>query len=236
MKKINTLNRIYIATLTALLVATVIKISNFHGSSRYYYSASVTGPPTYPIYVHSSFFIADGDDDVQIMNESVNGHGGKWGDSDMAQVTDQERLPKALVLKFVSYREKTFYTDTIPLPAKVIEDIFKTGLEKGLFKPLFRNGMEVQGMFFLVGIANNGKVVVWLQGKKFERKLLTHQLHPKVLKEVLNVFGTDYTPAEYLKTFDEYDANDYKKMLQQGIDKNANYADSSTHYLQYGLW
>lgn len=236
MRKINALNWVYITTLTALVIATVIKIYSFHGSSRYYYQASVTAPFTYPVYVQDSYFILEDDQQGPIANEQVNGHAYNWGDADSQESTTQERLPKALVLKYASYRENAFYNDTIPLPAKIIATVFETAGQNNSYKTLPGSGLDVRGLAFLIGIANNGQIVVWLQGKKFEQKLLTYKLKPKKPKEELRYGNRFFLPDIYMKEFDRDLPDNYKKLVAKDSDKNANYADSTTRYLRYGLW
>ncbi|WP_158988790.1 DUF2931 family protein [Mucilaginibacter sp. L196] len=235
MKKINILNWFYIITLTALVIITTIKIYNFHGSSRYYYSSSVTAPYAYPVYVQDIYFILEGDEQGQINHEQVNGHAYHWGDADVDGSTTQERLPKALVLKYASYRENAFYNDTIALPSKVIAAVFERAGQRNIYKTLSaESGRDVQGLMFLIGIANKGQIVVWLQGNKFEQKLLTYKLHSWQPKEEMDYDHQFYFADTYMKAFDENLPDSCKKLIASGLDKNANYADSSTRYLQFG--
>jgi hypothetical protein len=235
MKNHNLLNKIYIVILVGMVIATGIKVHNYHAGDRYYYAASFTAPPTYPMYVQDCQFITEGDgyNQVYIKRDHVNGGSGKWGDSDSEQTEEQERLPNALVLKYASYREKAFYFDTIPMPAKLINDIFESSLKKDLNVGLYSSGAkELPGLIFLIGIANNGNIVIWLQGKKYERKILTYHLKPIIPTGDQFYNGAFYPPGKYFEQFND-PGQDYKKAVAQGIDAHAKYADSSTRYVEY---
>ena len=230
MKKLNLLNKIYIFLLGAMIIATGIKVHNFHAGERYYYAASFTSPPTYPMYVQDARFITEGNSDNQVFikRDNVNGGGNRWGVGDPESAEEQERLPSALIVKYASYREKAFYFDTIPLPAKVIDKIFAGSAQKNLNVELSSSGpREVPGLIFLIGLANNGNLVIWLQGREYERKLLTYHLKP--IKPAENQF---YLPKNYFDSF-HIDTAKYNKMVRQKTDAGANYADSSTYYVEY---
>jgi len=234
MRKLNILNKIYIVILVAIIIATVIKTHHYDAGDRYYYTASFTAPPTYRMYVQQSQFITEGDgqNHVFIKSDNVNSGSSTWGNGDSEDTEEQERLPKALVLRYASYREKAFYADTIPLPTKVIDEIFAGGIEKNINVGIYTSGgPELSGLIFLIGIANNGNIVIWLQGRKYERKILTYHLKP--IKPTQDQFyESQFYPVKTYFDYFNIDTAGYKKMVKNGIDAHANYADSATHYIE----
>lgn len=236
MKKLNTINKIYAALLIGVVAATVIKMYVYYSTPRYFYTASFTAPQTYPVYLLDGYLILEGkDEDIKsISYENVNYNRSTWGEGDFNSPDRKERLPKALVVKYASYRDRNFYFDTIPLPRKLIYDVFE-GREKEnkRLHPVktaytFSNPPQLS---LVVGLANKGNIVIWLQSENFEKKLLTYHIDPRKPEGELYYQGEKYTPVDYFNHFELTD--EYKKAEAKGIDKNANYADSSTHYLQH---
>ncbi|SDF78739.1 hypothetical protein SAMN05216464_1311, partial [Mucilaginibacter pineti] len=69
----------------------------------------------------------------------------------------------------------------------------------------------------------------WLQGKDYERKLLT--CHLKTIQPQGNQdYDNRSIPATtYFEHF--YLDKQIREAIMKGVDQNANYADSTTHYL-----
>lgn len=236
--KLNTLNKLYLLILLGMIIATGLRIHRYHRSSRYYYATSFTAPMTYPVFVQQAYLILAGGMNVSISCQDVNdGYQMKWGETETNLSTNSlNRLPVALVIKYASYRDQTFYADSIPLPAVLIDSIFKTAEQKGITRKREAVGNDgTPPLSFLIGIANKGNMVVWLQGKKYERKLFTCQLKTIRPKEDQEYGDKHYPPATY---FDHFRVSDeYKRAVSRGADNKANYADSTTHYLEHDyLW
>jgi hypothetical protein len=235
MKKLNLLNIIYLVILAGMIIATVIKVRKYDSGDRYYFSAGLTAPLTYPVFVNQAYFILAGDNNEtgSVLLNDVNQHNSKWGynlnNTDL--VSDRSRLPKALILEYASYRDKKYYYDSIPLPATLIDSIFKSSVAKGMMMPLSMGTSDVGGLSFLIGLANNGNVVVWLQGKNYEKKLGTYHFNPQPPTGKFSSDGNQvYTGKTLFDVF--YISDDLKEQIATDKDSNANYADSTSHYLE----
>ena len=231
MKKLNLLNRIYLTVLVLLCIATTIKIIRYKSWTRYYFSASVCAPKTYPVYVRDCYFILSDGQIGNIGTGDVNDHRSDWGNSEFEETYEKQQLPVKLVLEYASYREKAFYRDTIDLPADSISRIFKSSRSKGINQTLYRPGGDVGGLNFLIGIANKGNVVVWLQGKNYEVTVMKHRIVAREPVGDQTYHEGRLSKKQYFeKVF--YIDKDLQEAMDQGKDRNANYIDSSTHYIR----
>jgi hypothetical protein len=231
MKKLNLLNKIYLVILTGFIIATAIKVYRYHGGDRYYYNGGVTKPPTYPVFVNQcDFVLTDGSYTSAALRLDVNQHTDSWGTLNPTASVDRLLLPKALLLEYASYRDKKYYRDSIPLPITLIDSLFKTSTAKGLQIPLSNGVHDVMGLTFAIGIANNGTVLIWLRGKHYEKQLLVCHLKPKPPTGELRDMDQTFSGA---RSFDVFSiSDDLKKEIAAGKDSHANYADSTTHYLE----
>ncbi|MCH5597479.1 DUF2931 family protein [Niabella ginsengisoli] len=163
--KLNFINKLYIAMTSILVMAIGIKFFNYKSWEQYYYFSSVCAPESYPIAIHNSYFILADGDLGHIKDEDVDNFTSKWGEEYYyTESSQRERLPVKLVLQYVSYRDKKFYSDTLNLPEKEIKQIFESALRNKQAKELHSYPTDVKGLTFLVGIANDGNVAVWLRG------------------------------------------------------------------------
>lgn len=231
MKQFNLLNRIYLSILILLCIATAIKLFTYKSWSRYYFSASFCAPRTYPVYVRDSYFILSDGGRGNIGSEDVNYLKSDWGNSEFEETYREQQLPVKLVLEYASYREKAFYRDTIDLPIDTISKLFKSGRVKGINQTLYRPGGDVDGLNFLIGIANKGNIVVWLQGKNYERVLIKHRIIAREPLGDQTYHERRLSKKNYLeKVF--YIDEDLQKEMDQGKDRNENYIDSTSHYIE----
>lgn len=232
MKKLNVLNKIYLVVLALLIIATIAKLLHYKGWSRYFYSASVSAPRMYPIAVYRADFLLSDGTSASVDASEVSDQRLDWGQGEFPQTSERQQLPLKLVLDYVSYRDQSFYKDTIDLPAKLIDSIFKTSERTGIRQSIYRAGGDAMGLVFLIGIANNGNVVVWLQGDKYERILLKHKIVAREPSAADLFNGKQLIKKEYMEQAFGDLSDDFFKNLAEGVDKDANYIDSASVHLR----
>ena|SRR6218665_1207005 len=226
--KFNFINKALTAISFALLIAILYNVMSYKSWDRYYYFSSVCTPESYPVRLQDCYFItADKNELGTINKEDIFRNNSKWGEEYFfAEVQEPLRLPKQLVLEYVSYSDKKQYQDTIDLPQEKIKNIFIKADKKNQFEDIHNSSKEVKGLRFLVGIASNGNVIVWIRGKFLEEVLLKTKLNPK--DEISN---KENMSIEIEKIFKDL-PNDIKIKVKSGWEKNANYLDSTTHYIE----
>lgn len=237
--KLNFINKLYIAITLILVIAIGIKFFNYKSWERYYYFSSVCTPESYPIAIHDSYFILDDGDLGHIKDEYVNDFTSKWGQEYyFAESNERSRLPVKLVLQYVSYRDKKFYSDTLDLPKKEIKQIFESALQNKQAIELYNSSNKAKGLTFLVGIANDGNVAVWLRGVFLEKLILKQKLTAKEPKGDETFYEKRLSKAEYIKKSFENLEDSVKLKLDNGFEAKANYIDSPTHYIDKNreLW
>ncbi|PWS32577.1 hypothetical protein DF947_05745 [Pedobacter paludis] len=240
--KINRLNKIYIVLSITLVVATIIKILNYKGWERFYYFTSICAPQNYPIAIHDAYFLTgEGEDDFAWINfEDVKNFTSKWGEEYYSQeARDRLRLPTKLVLQYASYRDQKFYSDTLDLPQKKILNIFKSALKnKTAIAFSSGGGMVKKGLNFLVGIANDGNIIVWLRGVFLEKVIFKGKIKPHEPQGDETYFEKRLPKAAYLKKMFEDLPDSVKTKLNSGFDAKVNYIDSPTYYIEKNrkLW
>lgn len=232
MKKLNVLNKIYLAIFVSLIVAVAVKLLNYKGWSRYYYSASVSAPRMYPIEVYRADFVLSDGTRESVKTSDVNDQRLEWGQGEFPETSERQQLPVKLVLDYVSYRDQSFYKDSINLPARLIDSIFRNSKKAGIQQSIHKYGTNAEGLVFIVGIANNGNILVWLQGDKYERILLKHKITAREPAAADLFNERQLTKKEYLgQAFGDLRA-DFFKDLAKGVAKDANYIDSASNYLR----
>lgn len=225
MKNLNILNKIYLIILSLLVLFTAYSIVSYNAWSRYYYTASLSAPGEFPVHARGSYFITDGREKVYITDNTVNNGRTTWGEKDIYAPMEKRLLPEKLLLNYASYRDKSFYKDTISLPVKLIKDIFKNesaNQESGAESVDYNTGVKFD---FIVGLANGGNVIVWLRANNKETVLLKHSI--KASKPVGNdtYYEKRLSPNEYFKkvfSIDEQEQAQFDK--ERG--KVVNYIDT----------
>lgn len=231
MKKLNLLNKIYLVILILVVIATAVRVWEYGFSSRYYYSASITAPRTFPVKVRDCYFILADGEMGSIADSDVNDHRTQWGNGDFEETHRKERLPVKLVLEYCSYRDQKFYRDTINLPAKMIDSIFNTGKDNRIFQSIYAPGANVLGLSFLIGIANEGNIVVWLHGaSNYEKVLLKHRVIAREPVGDQLYYEKQLTKPEYLKKVFEYMDEETERQISAVAGKKENYIDSASNY------
>jgi hypothetical protein len=234
--KFNFLNKIYLAIAFLLLGLITNKLWHYKPWDRYFYSSSICAAYSNPIividatfdvdYEPSSFILSNEDDYPRIYYSNVNDFGSNWGQSVFDAEEDNKskmwRLPNKLSIEYASIRERKFYAGIVNLPREEIRKIFRS---KNRDIPLS----------FLIGIANNGNVIIWLRGDDFQTTLLKTKFEAERI-----ISGDSITWQEQnfskMNCFDSI-ANQMDDSLKleiaHGFEKNANYIDSPTHYMDY---
>lgn len=231
--KLNVLNKIYLLITFFLVIAIFCNILNYKSWERYYFASSACTPLSYPIILNSCQFLTnDSNDDAWIKVENVNKFSSKWGDEEFFQVDKPMRLPNKLVLKYASYSEQKFYSDTINMPEKKIIEIFKKAEQNKNFENLHSSSGDKKGLHFLVGIAHNGNIKIWLRGVLLENVILQTKIYPKEPKDDETYYEKRLPKKIYLSKVFEYLDDSLKIKINDGWEKNSNYMDTATYYIK----
>ncbi|RYD71314.1 MAG: DUF2931 family protein, partial [Sphingobacteriales bacterium] len=197
--KVNFVNKIFLAVGVVLLAAIAWKIIKFQSWNRYYYAASVSAPQSFPVFVREIYFTT-ADDNVWMDTEKVNGFNSSWAQEDyFPDVHESNLLPEKIVLKYASFREGSFYSDTIPLPADKLKAAVDAAFKNNNTVDIYFNGMQKTGLSFLVGIANNGNIIIWLTGAKQTIEIMRAKINAKPPGAEDLYYGGDMSKSEYLK-------------------------------------
>ncbi|TKC01773.1 DUF2931 family protein [Pedobacter cryotolerans] len=234
--KINKLNWFYMGLAFALLAAIIYQKLSYKSWERYNYSVGITAPQTFPVHVREAYFLLPGDDfesaDDEDVNEFITTWGVNYGTTNHAR---SARLPQHLVLKYFSYRDKKFYADTLALPQKEILQMFKAAQINEQFLRLSEYAGLKKGLSFVIGIANNGNVIVWLRGVCLERELLRTQLKPVESTADDLFYEKPLSKDDYFNYAFENLSDSLKTVYISGFDANANYIDTPSRYIENNM-
>ncbi|KFF11046.1 hypothetical protein IW15_17955 [Chryseobacterium soli] len=238
--KLNTLNTIYVFVISALLVATAFKVIHYKKWERFYYETSVFAPKYHPAYLQSVEFLFPDNTSYYVMSDDMENFNSDWGQQSSPSRNDDEAqlLPEKLFVRYVSYREKAVYSDTIELPKEKMMEIFKKAKKAHKTIPIYYSHPQKgdkEELIFLIGIANNGNVLVALRGKNFDEVIL--KKHLKRQTAYSRIVYLDYMTRErkekplkdcFNELFEglKYDTI-LKRKIDSGYEKNANYIDSA---------
>ena len=237
--KLNLVNKIYIGIAIILVLGIIWRVLRYKAWDRHYFFASVSAPYTYPIYIRDIYFIYPNEDEYgggfYNTTDEVNDFNSSWGSEYYSpRVNEPLLLPKQLALQYVSYRDKKFYKDTLDLPRQTIEHIFKQAKTDGQLLSISSNNTmdDKKGLRFVVGIANDGDLVVWLRGMFFEKVILKTKLKPKDLSPKDLYYAKEMNKQEYYNKVFEDMPDTLKQLIERGYDKGAKYIDSPTYYIE----
>lgn len=229
--KLNGVNKIFIAIAVLLVAAIAWKRYNYNAGGRYYYDAMACAPETFPVYVRELYFITGNGDHVSFDTEDVNHFNSYWKMFDVFPESNQaELLPEKMVLKYASFREGSFYSDTIQLPEEKIKAAFDESLKNNKGTDIYYLGQQKKGLCFMAGIANNGNIIVWLRDEGGEKEMMRTKLAAKTPQPTDTYFGQDMSPKAYLEDRFSFLSDSIKTIIRSGFDANANYIDSATNY------
>ncbi|WP_113653543.1 DUF2931 family protein [Pedobacter namyangjuensis] len=237
--KINSVNKLLIGFGILIIAVIIYRVLTFKGWERYNYSATVTAPASFPISISTLYFTLENDDFESINSEDVSGFSAKW-QSYYTSVdhAESQKLPSAIKLSYFSYRDQKFYNDSLQLPRGKIKQVFATASKNNQFLVLSQYAGIKKGLAFMVGIANDGNVVIWLRGVNLEQEVFRAKLKPK------NPTPNDYfihgrlTKDEYFKEAFKDLSDSVKTLFKNGYDEKANYIDSPSRYIENNkeLW
>ncbi|PSK93376.1 DUF2931 family protein [Taibaiella chishuiensis] len=230
--KLNFINRAYLALACIVLVAIVVRICRYKSWERYYYFSSISAPASYPVYVREAYFItADPNDDSWFDNRDVNDFNTTWGDEYFfPEVRTAMRLPEKLVLKYASYRDSKFYRDTLDLPREQIRRAFEQAVKKNTTRSMGTSDQGRRGLYFVLGIGNGGKVVLWLRGKGFEQQVLKTVIAAREPEGDDTYYRKRLPKQEYLDEVFDRLPDSLRREMARGWEAGASYGDSLSHY------
>lgn len=142
------------------------------------------------------------------------------------------RLPLQLVIRYVAYRDKKFYRDTLDLPQQQIRDIFVSALRDKKADRLYHPRGDKDGLRFVLGIASDGHILLWLRSIGLEQVILKTKLTAKEPNPEDTYYAQPLTKEAYIKEVFGRLSDSMKTALDNGLESGANYADSATHYLE----
>lgn len=231
--KLNLINKAYLVLAFILLIGTGYSFYKHKSWERYFYYSSVSAPATYPVYVRNAYFITnDRDDDTWFNTTGVNDFTTLWGDEYFfPEVYRPMRLPLKLVLQYVSYRDKLFYSDTLDLPQQKIKDIFDAAVKNKNADNLYNGAGDKKGLRFVLGIANDGNIILWLRGKALEKVVFQTKLTAGEPQGDATYYVRRLSKEAYIQEVFGRLPDSMKTVLDQGLEAHANYIDSATHYL-----
>ena len=229
--KINKINIIFIVIAVVITAAIVIKIIRYRPSERFYYSASVCAPSTFPVYVRELYFLTGNNETVHVDTEDVNYFKSDWKkDHHFPETTEPQLLPQKLVLKYASFREGSFYNDTIVLPFHQLKSTFDSLLAGKQGIDIHYRGQTKKGLVFLVGIANNGNIIVWLKDDVSAIEIARTKIKAKPPGDNDTYWGEEMSASAYLEDRFSLLGDSLKTLIRSGYDADASYIDSATSH------
>jgi hypothetical protein len=231
--KINIINKVYILIAVTLIIGSVFKVLKHKPWDTYYYFSSVSVPETFPVAIREAYFLLPNDDYATISKEDAENFTSSWGDEYYsARVNDPQRIPEHLVLQYVSYRDQKFFSDTINVPVEKVRQLFKTAMRQNKMEEISTSKAEQKGLRFVVGIANEGNIIIWLRGKRFEKVIVKTKIKSHIPRGDDTFYNKRLPVAEYLEHAFERLPDSTKKLLKNGFDSHANYIDTPSRYVE----
>lgn len=179
MQKLNILNYILAGIIVILAGLLVFKVYSYKASERFYYISSVSNPTDFPIHIYGIWFKTQGDEyssaSFHKSSDRINAFYSSWGVPEYDNTYKPQFLPEKLFLEYVDFKTQKYYLDTIVLPKLKMIELFNAAGSKGKLQDLSVMGPKM-GLRFQVGIANEGNVVFWVVGNKYEEEFYRLQL------------------------------------------------------------
>lgn len=231
--KLNRTNKTYIGISFILLLLNIYTFINNRGGDRYNYAASITVPATFPVHLKRAYFLMPNDDFEGVRSEEVENFTADWHNYDVStDHVENQLLPAKLVLSYLSYRNKIFYRDTLTLPVEEMKMVFETAAKNEQFLVLSSYAGTKKGLAYMIGVANDGNVIMWLRGVNLEKVVFKTKLKAKEPNfDDLND-GKTPTEEEYFNSVFRYLSDSVKIKLNSGYDSKANYIDTPSRYIE----
>ncbi|SKB98678.1 Protein of unknown function [Soonwooa buanensis] len=238
LKKLNTFNKCLSAIVVLMIIANIYYLFFYKSWDRYNFDSSVTVPPSYPMYIEEVSFNYPHDElgiSFYKSQDEVNRFGNTWGQAYyFPEAREPMRLPIELVLSYFDYRANKFYKTKIQLPTKDMKQCFEEAQEQKRFTKLYNVHGDVHGLVFLLGVANNGNIMLWLKGDNYAKLLFKKHLEPVSISKSLN-YDHFKTEEQYKAKFFEYLPDSTKQKINSGWEVKANYIDSTKQFIKSSL-
>ena len=226
LKKLNTFNKILAIIIVVLVGANIFYLFRYKSWDRYYFASSVTAPKSYPIHIDDIFFNYPNDElgiSFYKSTDEVNNFGSTWGEAYyFSEARESMRIPTELALSYFDYRANKFYAAKIKLSPDEIKKHFKEAEKGKHFTDLYNVNGDVKGLVFLVGIANNGNIMLWLKGENYAKLLFKKHLEPIPISKSFN-YENFKTEEAYKAEFFKYLPDSTKQKINSGWEEKANY-------------
>lgn len=201
--------------------------------SKFYYEVFAFYPETFPIELSRIKFTSNNSskdlDYGYYSTINFSDYRVSWSSGGHSKQRDKNHFfPDNLYIEYIDLRTERYYRDTIPLPKKKMEEIFKKAKEKNMLEYLGHN-KTCMGLTLQIGIANNGNILVWFSNTdrrtNFQIEILRTKIHSKPFPENWdNIYGK--SKKVIMKTILNKLSDYKKKALLMEIDSTANYKDS----------
>ena len=221
--------KVFIVVTFSIISFSCSTIKNNFMINKYNWYATAIAPKTYPMEIMYGNFILENDESV-----GVGGAGilyTEWGDLGSISIGGDKfkALPKQLEITWFSFTEKKFFSGTCNLPIDNINKLF----EEGFISPL--TDKKATFRYITLGIAPNGKVVVWAYGDRITQEIcLLSFTEDKTVKWEKFMPNPDYQMEEYVNTL-----LDEVLTEQDSINLKKNGVDTSLYiekYRKHFLW
>jgi hypothetical protein len=144
------------------------------------------------------------------------------------------RLPTFLQLSYFDYRANKFYKTTIALPDDQIRSYFKEAEKGNHFTEIYNPKGNVKGLIFLLGIANNGNIMLWLRGENYAKLIFKKHLEPVSFSESYQYKETKSIET-YKQIFFQNLSDSLRMNIESGFEEKANYIDSTKQFIESRL-
>jgi len=234
MRYLNRLNKIYVGVAFVLAGLFLFKVITYKASEKFYYTASVSNPKEFPVRILGiGFELKNGSlvaPSFHLDEEMINSFLSDWGRSEYNEAYEPQFLPESLFLEYVDFRTKNYYADTIQLPKEKMTAIFRDAKKNNLLENLTSWGVK-KGLKYHIGIANDGNIIFWLTGSKFEKEFYRTQLQPKPFPRYIRATNQPVADKDVLlnQLFEEL-ADSVKAELKKEDSFNVQYKDSIPKY------
>jgi hypothetical protein len=195
---------------------------------KYEWSSTEIGTKQYPMEILKGHYKLEDDGTLGLIKGGILR--GNWGRLGSLSVTGDKykALPTQLSLTWFSFTENKFFSGTATLPIDKIKAMFK----EGFISP--SNDKEMHFEFIILGLAPNGKVVVWANGSKVTKEICVLDFKEKtdmVWEEFIS--NPNYPMKRYSRVMleDVFKEKDFLALEKNGVDTLLYVEKYRRHYL-----